>query len=471
MTAAAIDSSSTARISVDAAGIVRRLRATFESGKTRPLAWRFQQLEALRRMLIDREDEILDALHLDVGKPRLEAWIAEVGFMVKEVGHTIKHLAAWTKPERVPTPVIIQPGRSEVHREPLGVVLVIGPWNYPFQLVMSPLVGAIAAGNTVVLKPSEVAPHTSALIARLVPQYLDPDAVAVVEGGIPETSALLEQRFDHVFYTGNGYVGRIVMTAAAKHLTPVTLELGGKSPCIVDRSADLDVAARRIVFGKFYNAGQTCVAPDYVLADASIRDRLLDKMRTTVREFYGDDPRRSPDYGRIVNGRHVQRLAKLIPSGEPVTRVEVDEGDRYISPTILRDVSNDSPAMADEIFGPILPVLTFGGDANEAIRFVNERPKPLALYVFSEDESFQRRILDGTSSGGATVNHVWLHLGVPGLPFGGVGESGIGHYHGKYSFETFSHRRGVLVKPTSIDPSLMYPPYDGLKARILKFLA
>lgn len=452
------------------AATIARLRSTFASGRTRSIEWRIRQLEAIRRMLVDREDEILDALHVDVGKPRLEGWIAEVGFMVKEVDHTLKHLAEWMRPEKVAAPLVLQPARAEIHKEPLGVCLVIAPWNYPFQLAMAPLVGALSAGNCVLIKPSEVAPHTSALLARLLPQYLEPDAVAVVEGGVRETTELLEQQFDHIFYTGNGHVGRIVMTAAAKHLTPVVLELGGKSPCIVDKQVDLDVAARRITWGKFYNAGQTCVAPDYVLVHEQVRDAFLDKVRGTVREFYGDDPKKSPDYGRIVNERHHKRLSQLLGSGEPVTRVDVDEADRYISPTVLRDVSTDSKAMEDEIFGPILPVLSYR-EPEEAVRFINERPKPLALYVFSENESLQSRILASTSSGGVSINHVWLHLGVPDLPFGGVGESGLGAYHGKYSFDTFTHKKGVLKKPLKMDPPIMYPPYDGLKARLLKLLA
>ncbi len=454
----------------DVAAIVSRLRSTFNSGRTRSIEWRLRQLDSIHKMLIDREDEILDALHVDVGKPRIEGWIAEVGFMVKEVEHTRKHLREWLKPERVPTPLVLQPGKSEVQRQPLGVVLVIGPWNYPFQLILAPLVAAIAAGNTVLVKPSEVAPNTSALLARLLPQYLEPDAVAVVEGGVAETTALLEQRFDHIFYTGNGHVARIIYAAAAKHLTPVTLELGGKSPCVVDRNVDLDVVARRITWGKFYNAGQTCVAPDYLLVHESVRDALLDKIRSTVRDFYGDNPQKSPDYGRIVNARHHQRLSKLLNSGEPVTRIEVDESDRYMSPVVLRDVKADSAAMADEIFGPILPVLTYR-EPEEAVAFINERPKPLALYVFTNNDRVKDTILENTSSGGATVNHVWLHLGVPELPFGGVGESGVGNYHGRWGFETFTHRRGVLQKPLRIDPPIMYPPYDGLKARLLRLLA
>ncbi len=453
----------------DIASIVKGARAVFDSGRTRPLDWRMRQLEGLASFLQVREAELGDALRQDLGKPALEAYVAEINFVAGEIETTKKRLASWMKPERVWTSLPVQPGRSSIVREPLGVVLVIAPWNYPLHLAIAPLVGALAAGNAAVVKPSEVAPATSAALARWLPQHVDPEAVKVVEGGVPETTELLAERFDLIFYTGNGTVGRIVMAAAAKHLTPVVLELGGKSPCIVDRDVDLDVAARRIVFGKFYNAGQTCVAPDYVLAHEAIEGPLLERIRATIRQFYGDDPKTSPDYGRIVNARHHQRLMKLVGSGEVVIGGEADEADRYLAPTVLRAVSPDSPVMAEEIFGPILPVLTVRS-IDEAIAFVNARPKPLALYVFSSNDAVQDQVLERTTSGGATVNHVWLHLGVHGLPFGGVGESGMGAYHGRASFETFSHRKAVLRKPTSIDPSIMYPPYDAAKQRWLKRL-
>jgi aldehyde dehydrogenase (NAD+) len=350
------------------------------------------------------------------------------------------------------------------------VVLVIAPWNYPFQLAIAPAIAAVAAGNTVLLKPSEVAPHTSALIARWLPRYVDASCIRVIEGGVSETTKILEQRFDHIFYTGNGVVGRIVMTAAAKHLTPVTLELGGKSPCIVDRTADLDVAARRIVWGKFYNAGQTCVAPDHVLVEESVHDALLNRMVATLRSFYGDDPQASADYGRIINGRHHARLLRLLEqSGTVVCGAEHDASDRYIAPTILKDVPLESAVMGEEIFGPILPVLSVP-NVDAAIRIINDRPKPLALYIFSSDERTQQRVIERTSSGGMAINHVWLHLAVPGLPFGGVGESGMGAYHGRHGFETFSHRRGVLKKPTMVDPDLLYPPYTATKSKWIKRL-
>ncbi len=449
---------------------VAQLRQRFETGVTRSREWRLRQLDGLAKFMTEREGEILEALHADLGKPPLEALAAEVAFSLGEIREFKKHLKDWMKPEKVSTPLLTQPGKSFIVREPLGVVLVIAPWNYPFQLAIAPAIAAIAAGNTVLLKPSEVAPHTSALIARWLPRYVDASCIRVIEGGVAETTKILEQRFDHIFYTGNGVVGRIVMTAAAKHLTPVTLELGGKSPCIVDRTADLDVAARRIVWGKFYNAGQTCVAPDHVLVEESVHDALLNRMVATLRSFYGDDPQASADYGRVINGRHHARLLRLLEqSGTVVCGAEHDASDRYIAPTILKDVPLDSAVMGEEIFGPILPVLSVP-NVDAAIRIINDRPKPLALYIFSSDERTQQRVIDRTSSGGMAINHVWLHLAVPGLPFGGVGESGMGAYHGRHGFETFSHRRGVLKKPTMVDPDLLYPPYTATKSKWIKRL-
>ena len=452
--------------------VVRRLRDRFESGVTKSRRWREQQLEGIERFVSECERDILDALQADLGKPAIEAMAAEISYVANDAHHARKALSGWMKPTRVSTPLVAMPGRSEIQPEPLGVVLIISPWNYPFQLLMAPLVGAIAAGNCAVLKPSEVAPHTSAMIAKLVPRYLDPTCVEVVEGAVEETTELLEQRFDHIFYTGNGTVGRVVMRAAAEHLTPVTLELGGKSPTLVDSSADLDVAAKRIIWGKFFNAGQTCVAPDYVLVEESVHDALVTRMVAAVREFYGDRPQDSESYGRIINERHHDRLTKLLDQSKAETIAcggTHDREDRYIAPTILTDVSDDSAVMKDEIFGPILPVIAVA-NVDEAIRVVNERDKPLALYIFSGDRSVQDRILHRTSSGGATVNHVWMHLAVPDLPFGGVGGSGIGAYHGKHSFDRFSHLKAVLRKGTRIDPSLLYPPYTETKTKIVKKL-
>ncbi len=451
-----------------AESIVARLRAGFESGHTRPLKERRRQLEGLRRFLKEREREIEAALRADLGRPSIEVYPTEIAFAASEISLALKKLKSWTKPTRVPTALVGQPGRSWIYREPLGVVLIIGPWNYPVQLVLVPLMGAIAAGNCAVVKPSEVAPATSDLLARHLPSYVSPQCVQVVEGGVKETTELLVERFDYIFYTGNCTVGRIVMEAAAKNLTPVTLELGGKSPCIVDRNADLEVAARRILWGKFFNAGQTCVAPDYVLAHEAIEEELLARMQKTLIDFFGEDPRKSPDFGRIVNARHHRRLMKILPgSGDLVTGGDADENDRYLAPTILRNVSADAPVMADEIFGPILPVIKVK-DIGQAIVFINARPKPLALYLFSRDDRAQERVLEQTSSGGVTINHTLLHVAVPSLPFGGVGASGLGAYHGRASFETFSHRKSVLFKPTWFDPWFFYPPYNDSKRKWMR---
>lgn len=447
--------------------LVARLRGTFEGGRTRPIEWRREQLHRLKALLEERESDLLDALAADLGKPRLEGWASDIGIVITEIEHALRHLARWMKPERVWTPVAQRPGRASIHREPKGVVLVIAPWNYPVHLLLLPIVGALAAGNCVVGKPSEVAAHTSATLAHLVPEYFDRDCFAIVEGGVPETQALLAERFDHIFYTGNGRVGRVVMEAAAKHLTPVTLELGGKSPTIVDRDANLDVAARRIAFGKFLNAGQTCIAPDYVLVSREQEQPLIDLIGHAIRDFYGPDPAASPDYARIVNDAHFQRLEHFLDEGSPAIGGDRRAGERYIAPTVLRDVAPDAPVMNDEIFGPILPVLPVA-DVDDAIRFVNDRDRPLALYVFSESNEVQERVLAETTSGGACVNTTVMHVAVPELPFGGIGPSGMGAYHGKASFDVFSHRKSVLTKPTRPDPKITYPPYTKLKERLIR---
>ena len=449
--------------------LVADLRASFDQGRTRPIAWRRRQLEGIKRLLIEKEDAICEALAKDVGKPRFEAFTAEVSFTLGELNDLLGQLDKLARPEKVGTPIFAMPGKSEIYKDPLGVVLVIAPWNYPFQLAMGPLIGAVAAGNCVALKPSEVAAHTSNLLATELPNYVDTSCIQVIEGAVEETTALLAERFDHIFYTGNGAVGRIVMRAASEHLTPVTLELGGKSPCYVDEHLDLEVAARRIIWGKFFNAGQTCVAPDYILVHRRMHDRLVDKLGEVIKEFYGDDPQTSKDYARVVNARHHKRLVALLESGKTVVGGTHDERDRYIAPTLLTQVSVDSPVMADEIFGPILPILAVDG-VEEAVRFINARPKPLAMYVFSTDKRNVEILLERTSSGGVTVNHAWLHLSNPNLPFGGVGESGMGAYHGRTSFDVFTHRKSVLKKSNMMDVDLVYPPYTESKEKWVRRL-
>lgn len=429
------------------ADVVARLRATFRTGRTRPLEWRTGQLRRLRAMLTERGADLAAALKADLGKSSTEAYRTEIDFTVREIDHTLDHLDSWLRPEPAPVPAYLGADATAWTRyDPLGVVLVIAPWNYPAQLLLAPVVGALASGNAVVAKPSELAPATSAALAELLPAYLDADAVAVVEGGVPETTALLAERFDHVFYTGNGTVGRIVMRAAAEHLTPVTLELGGKSPVFVDRGTDLDVVADRLARGKFLNAGQTCVAPDYVLTYPETAAALEAALVRAVDALYGAAPAASPEYGRIVNERHFDRLSALLNSGRVVVGGGSDRTGKYIAPTVLADVDPESPVMQEEIFGPILPILTVSG-LDEAIGFINDRDKPLALYVFSESSETRDRIAAETSSGGLGYGLPLAHLTVSDLPFGGVGESGMGNYHGRYSIETFSHRKAVLSKP------------------------
>jgi len=447
------------------APLVARLRKTFDSGRTRPLEWRRAQLEALVRFAKENGDTLVEALQADMGKPELEARAADVGQVTQEAKLAPQNLKKWTRPEGAG--MIPLMGRSFVVRDPLGVVLIIAPWNYPVGLLLSPLVGAIAAGNAVVLKPSEVTAHTSAALAELLPKYLDTDAIALVEGGVPETSALLEQRFDHILYTGNGTVAKIVMAAAAKHLTPVALELGGKSPCIVDRTADIAVTARRIAWGKFMNAGQTCIAPDYILADESIEEELISELKKSVEQFYGGETKDNADYTRIVNGRHHERLSKLMVGQEIAFGGATRAEDCYIEPTVLRNVSPESPIMQSEIFGPVLPVLRIKG-LDEAIEFVNRGEKPLALYLFSNDSAAEKRVLGETSSGGACINGTIMHISNAKMPFGGVGPSGMGAYHGHHSFETFSHRKAVLRRGFKFDIKMMYPPYTEARTKMVK---
>ena len=445
------------------------LRHTVTSGSTAGLGWRRAQLGALRRLLVEHETELVDAVAADVGKPRLEARLTETYVSVEEIDHLLAHLEEWTAPRRVSLPLTLRPARAHVQLQPKGVVLVIAPWNYPLNLLVSPVAGALAAGNTVVLKPSEHTPRLAALVERLVPQYFPADVAQVVTGGVEETTALLEQRFDHIFFTGSSRVGRIVMRAAAEHLTPVTLELGGKSPTFVDDSVDLGAAARRIVWGKFTNAGQTCVAPDHVLVTRAARDRLLAELVAAVHEFFGDDPRRSPDLGRIVDERQHARLVGLLDGagGTVVTGGDHDAGERYLAPTVVADVDPQALIMQEEIFGPILPVITVA-DHRQAIEQIASRDHPLALYVFSEREEVREAFARRTTSGGMAFGATVVHVGAAQLPFGGVGASGMGSYHGRASVEELSHHRSVLDKPLGPDTlRVLYPPFDGLKGRLV----
>lgn len=446
---------------------VQELRATFDSGVTRSLEWRHRQLDGLLRFCEEQEDALIAAIATDLGRPWLEAYAADIGTTVAEIEHLRKNVEGWMKPRRAKLPLTSLPGRARVMAEPLGVALVIAPWNYPVQLLLEPMAAALAAGNTVAAKPSEFSPATSRVIASKLGDYVDRDVVAVFEGEVPVSTALLDERFDHIFFTGSTRVGKIVMKAAAEHLTPVTLELGGKSPCIVDDSIDLELAAHRIAFGKWLNAGQTCIAPDYILVGEHRRDALVTELRKVVGEFYGKNPKATDDFARIVNDDQFDRLVGLLDGQNVVLGGDHDADSKYLAPTLVIDPPLDSGLMTEEIFGPILPIVAVA-DLSEAIRFVNDRPKPLALYVFADDDEATDRVLAETSSGGACVNHTLLHITPPDLPFGGVGPSGMGRYHGETSFETFSNLKSVLLKPLWGENSLIYPPYKGWKEKLVK---
>ncbi len=456
---------------LDFGPLVAELRATYDEGSTRPLGWRVDQLKGLLRLLDEGEGELLQALAADLGKPRMEGWTSDLAVTAAEVRYALAHLKRWARPERVRLPLFALPGRASVRPEPLGVALVMAPWNYPVYLLLTPMAAAISAGNCVVGKPSELAPATSAVIARLVARHLDPRGVAIVEGGAPEATALLAERWDHIFYTGNGEVGRVVARAAAEHLTPVTLELGGKSPVLVDANADLEVAARRIAWGKWLNAGQTCVAPDHVLVHEAVADELTERICAATTEFFGTDPQASPDYARIVNDRHFGRLVSLVDAEghEVVSGGQRDAAQRYLAPTVVARVANGAAVMAGEIFGPILPILRVT-DLDEAIVRVNRHDKPLALYAFTRSSATAARIVERTSSGGVCLNGTVLQICIPSLPFGGVGASGSGSYHGRAGFDTFSHAKAVLSKSVRPDVKLAYPPFTGLKEKVLRRL-
>ncbi|MET9784725.1 aldehyde dehydrogenase family protein [Streptomyces canus] len=430
-----------------AAEVVGRLRATFNTGVTRGLDWRVNQLRRLRALLVENEQELIEALWADLRKNAAEAKTQEIDFTVADIDEALANLENWLQPRPVEVPAHFGPTTTAYTTyDPLGVVLVIAPWNFPLHLLIDPIIGALAAGNTVVAKPSEMSVHTSAVASRLLREYFDADVLTVVEGGAEETTALLAQRFDQIFYTGNGTVGRIVMAAAAKNLTPVTLELGGKSPVFVAPDADVDETAKRLVGAKFGNAGQQCIAPDYVLADPATAAALVPALREAVEAQFGASPQTSAGFGRIINERHFDRLTALLDSGRVAVGGEHDRDDLYIAPTVLTDVDPASPVMQEEIFGPILAVVEVE-DLNAAIAFINERDKPLALYAFTESEATKSRLVNETSSGGVAWGQPVMQLLMPGLPFGGVGESGMGRYHGRYSLETFSHLKGVADVP------------------------
>ncbi|AFZ22616.1 NAD-dependent aldehyde dehydrogenase [Cylindrospermum stagnale PCC 7417] len=440
--------------------IIHHQRAYFSTGKTKEINFRLEKLKTIKQAVIENEQAIIQALQADLRKPILEAVTAEIIFILKEIDQAIKHLKNWSKPKKAAVPFYLFPASARIQPEPLGVVLIIGAWNYPFQLVISPLVGAIAAGNCAIIKPSEIAAHTSRLLADIITKYFEPAYIAVVEGCVETTQKLLVEKFDHIFFTGSPDVGKIIMAAAAKHLTSVTLELGGKNPCIVDAEIHLEHTARRIIWGKFFNAGQTCIAPDYLLVNQNIKEKLSVSLGKCLKEFYGENPEKSPDYARIITQKHFERLSNFLKQGKIIIGGETNLAELYIAPTLLDDVSLTDPVMQSEIFGPILPIIEYT-DIADAIALINSQPKPLALYLFSQNKNLQQRILQETSSGGVCLNETVLQFNVSSLPFGGVGNSGIGSYHGKASFDTFSHHKGVLQNPFWLDIKLRYAPYEG----------
>jgi len=452
--------------------ICNKQKIFFNTNETKAYSFRIEQLKKFKRAIEDNEDLLLKALYDDLRKSEFEAYGGEVGFILAELDFTIKKLKKWMKNKKVKTPLLHQPGSSFIISEPLGTVLIIGPWNYPFQLLIAPLIGAMAAGNTAVLKSSELAPSTSKAMKKIISECFEEKYIYLVEGEIQEATYLLEEKFDYIFFTGSTVVGKIVMQAAAKNLTPVTLELGGKSPCIIDKDTNLQVAARRVVWGKFFNAGQTCIAPDYLIIQKDIKDDFIRLMKKEIENFYGEDPQKSNDYPRIINKRHFERLSTYLDTSKISTGGQTDINDKYIAPTIMDNVTWDDKVMSDEIFGPILPVLEYER-IKEAIKMINSKPKPLALYLFSNCKLVEKRVLENTSSGGVCINDTLSHITTNFLPFGGVGDSGIGGYHGKFSFDTFSHKKSVMKKAISIDPKIRYAPYKlSLKnlKKMLKFI-
>lgn len=444
------------------------LRRVFASGRTKPLRWRLDQLAAIEALCNEQESAIAGALAEDLGRPPVEAWLGDIASTKGEAAYARKHLKKWLRRSRQPLPLAQLPGRGWVQYDPLGVVLVIGPWNYPFYLSVAPLVAAIAAGNCAVLKPSELAPATSKLLAEVVPKYLDGEAIRIIEGDGTTTQKLIAQGFDHVLFTGGTEIGRKIMAAAAPTLTPVTLELGGKSPVLVTADADLDVAARRVAWVKLMNSGQTCIAPDYVLVDRAVADMFTDKVVAAVAAFRSQEPSGGQ---RIVNRRQFDRLTGLVDttSGTIVAGGRCDAATLTIEPTVIRDPAPNDAVMADEIFGPVLPILSVES-TQAAVQFVNSRPKPLALYVFTGSQRLGRNLVDAIPSGGAVINHIAMHCLVPQLPFGGVGASGMGQYHGRWGFEALSHRRAVLAKTARPDLKLTYPPYTDRAVKIMRRL-
>ena len=437
---------------------LKKQRDFFTTGETQNVDFRIQQLTKLKTAIKQREADIIKALYVDLRKPELEGYIELA--VLQDITYALKHIKSWIKPKKVKIPLTQFPASAYIKPDPLGVILIISPWNYPFSLMITPLIGAIAAGNCAMLKPSEVSAKTSDILCEIIKDTFDPEYIAAIPGGVETSQALLAEKFDHVFFTGGTKIGKIVMEAAAKNLTPVTLELGGKSPCIVDDNIDLKETAKRITWGKFLNGGQTCVAPDYLLVNQKIKAELIAEIQNCLQKFYGKNPAISPDFARIINQKQFDRLNSLLTVGNIISGGETNREDLYIAPTLITDISLDAPVMEEEIFGPILPILEYQ-NLEEAISIINQFSKPLALYIFSKDKQKQEQVLAQTSSGGVCLNDTIMQLGVPELPFGGVGSSGIGNYHGKYSFDAFSHQKSILKKSFWFDFNWRYAPYKN----------
>ncbi|XP_062872809.1 aldehyde dehydrogenase family 3 member A2-like [Trichomycterus rosablanca] len=449
---------------------VQQARRAFHTGRSKPLDFRVQQLKNLQRFITERQKDITDALKKDLCKSENGTQLYEIFGVEGEIKLALSKLPEWTAPRPVAKTLLTITDEAYIHPEPLGVVLIIGAWNYPISVTLQPLVGAIAAGNAAVIKPSEVSSHT-AKVMELLSLYLDTEMYQVVIGGVPETQELLKERFDHIFYTGSSTVGKLVMEAAARHLTPVTLELGGKSPCYIDKHCDLRIACRRITWGKYCNCGQTCIAPDYILCEPCIQDKVVEEISKCIKEFYTDDPKTCTDYGRIINRRHFTRITALLEGSTAAIGGEHDESHCYIAPTVLKDVDPKSKVMQEEIFGPVLPIVPVNG-LNEAIQFINEREKPLALYVFSSSKKVINKMISETSSGALLANDCLVHFTISDLPFGGVGNSGMGRYHGKHTFDQLSHLRSCLIKKLHMEPvnQIRYPPHTKEKLRWARML-
>ncbi|XP_078022991.1 aldehyde dehydrogenase family 3 member A2a isoform X4 [Epinephelus lanceolatus] len=450
---------------------VQLARKSFQTGKTKPLEFRVQQLKSLHRFITERRKDIADAVKKDLGKSEHGTELFETLGLEGEINLAIQKLAEWAAPRPVEKNLLTIADEVYVQPEPLGVVLIIGAWNYPWAVTLQPLVGAIAAGNAAVIKPSEVSSHSAKVMDELLPHYLDKDLYPVVTGGVSETQELLKQRFDHIFYTGNSTVGKLVMAAAARHLTPVTLELGGKSPCYIDKNCDIAVACRRITWGKFVNCGQTCIAPDFILCESSIQSQVVEEIKKCIKEFYTDNPETFEDYGRIINQRHFKRIMALTEGSTVAVGGDSDESQCYIAPTVLKDVTGKSKVMKEEIFGPLLPIITVNG-VDEAIQFINEREKPLVIYIFSHDNKLIKRMIAETSSGALLANDCLVHFTVSALPFGGVGNSGMGCYHGRHSFDQLSHLRSCLIKQLKMEGvnNIRYPPHTAKKLGWTRFI-